>query len=40
MILNDVKDKNTRSYYGYGYGYGYGGDMDEKKSLLKRIFKK
>ena len=39
MILNDVKDKNTRSYYGYGYGYGYGTDEEAKKSFFSRLKK-
>lgn len=39
MVLNDIKAKNTRNYYGYGYGYGYGEDHNGKKSFFNR-FKK
>lgn len=39
MVLNDIKLKNTRSYFGYGYGYGYGEDFEDKKSFFDRFRK-
>ncbi len=51
LIVNDVKLKGIRSYYGYGYtyggsygydyslGYGYANGHDRKKSILKRLFR-
>ncbi len=41
MFLNDMKEKNTRNYYGYGYGYGYGEDQNiQKKSFFNRMMKR
>lgn len=46
MVVNDVKLKGIRSYYGYGYSYssygydysrGYGYDKQKKKTLVKRL---
>lgn len=40
MLLNDTNpSKGSYGYYGYyGYGYGYG-NVPEKKSVFKRLFK-
>jgi tyrosine-protein kinase Etk/Wzc len=40
MLLNDTNPtKGSYGYYGYyGYGYGYG-NLPEKKSMFKRLFK-
>ncbi|MGN6214140.1 GumC family protein [Parafilimonas sp.] len=50
MVVNDVKVKGIRSYYGYGYTYGgsygydysmgYGYDEGAKKAWWRKLFKK
>ena len=51
MIVNDVKLKGIRSYYGYGYsyggsygydysmGYGYGNGKNNTKAMLKKLLR-
>ena len=51
MIVNDVKLKGIRSYYGYGYsyggsygydyslGYGYGNGRNSTKAMLKKLLR-